>query len=97
MKRNYMTGPGGRLAQNAKAPGMSMEEIKKHYSLIPIFVVLGVAVIVPALYCARLATKSTDVSFSKNVAPWDDYTDKAFKFINISGKEHIPSPKPKYE
>ena len=107
MKRNAHTvltgntilnGPGGRLAQNAKAPGISIEGLKKHYSLIPILLILGYAVVLPTLYCIRLATQATDVIINKkNKAPWDDYTSKAFKFVNISGKEHIPSPRPKFE
>jgi len=99
VKRNYMEGVGGRNKQNTRLPGGSWEEVKKHYSLMPIFAILGFAVVVPALYCVRLATQGTDVIFNKTKPePWNDWNDKAFKFINIQGaKEAIPSPRPDYK
>ncbi len=97
MQRNYMTGPGSRGEQNALNKMVSVELLRKNYSIVPILCIIGFAIIVPTLYCVRLATKSTDVNFAKHKArnQWDDYEAKAYKFVNVSGeKEAIPIPRP---
>jgi len=61
-KLNYMNGPGSRSQQNkmfGRMPGMTVASLKKHYDLIPIVMIIGLAIVYPAVYTARLALRAT--------------------------------------
>ena len=92
VKRDYMKGKGSRAEQNIRPQGMSSASLKHHYSLVPLFVVIGAAMGFVVFYVARLATRSTDVNWAKKKEPWDEWKDKEFKFINQTPGAGIPSP-----
>ena len=78
--------------------GMTLQSIKKHYSLIPLFAVISAAMGVVVFYVIRLATYSTEVNWAKRSgenAPWNDYAAREYKLINLT-KGDTPSPVPKY-
>ena len=78
--------------------GMTLQSIKKHYSLIPLFAVISAAMSVVVFYVIRLATYSTEVNWTKRSgenAPWNDYAAREYKLINLT-KGDTPSPVPKY-
>ena len=60
--------------------------MKTHYSLIPLWGVMAVAMSVVVLYIGRLAIKTTDVNWSKNHETWNYYSDKEFKLITTNEK-----------
>lgn len=88
IKRNYMTGKGSREQQNLAPMGLTMASIKTHYSLVPLYASLGFAMSVVVLYCIRLATKPTDLSWTKEHEPWEYYRHREFKFINPTKVDH---------
>ena len=100
-KLNYMTGPGSREMQNkiGKMQGMTIESLKRHYDLIPIMFLIGLAIVYPVLYTGRLALKATDVTWKKELQPYEDYAAREYKFLNPSGNKlaAAPSPRPNYE
>ena len=67
---------------------MSLAGLKKHSSLVPLFVIMGAGMTFVAAYCMRLATKTTDVNWSKNEEPWNYYKSKQFKFFNPKGIDY---------
>ncbi|CAH2040062.1 unnamed protein product, partial [Iphiclides podalirius] len=78
--------------------GLSLQSLKKHKALIPLYVCTGVGCLGAMFYVIRLATRSPDVSWNKktNPEPWQEYRDKQYKFYspNIDySKEHSPAPK----
>ena len=74
-----MKGPQGRDAQNQKPHSLTIEGLKKHWDLIPLFAVMTIAMSGVALYVGRLCTKTPDVSWRKVENPSDDYKDKSSK------------------
>ena len=46
--------------------GMTLKSLKHHVALQPLFVIMGVGITFVALYIGRLASKTTDVNWSKN-------------------------------
>ena len=46
--------------------GMTIKSLKHHVALQPLFVIMGVGITFVALYIGRLASKTTDVNWSKN-------------------------------
>nr|CAH0112074.1 unnamed protein product [Daphnia galeata] len=77
--------------------GLSLKSLKKHPSLIPLFVSLGAGVAMAALYTLRLATQNPDVTWDRknNPEPWQKYAEKQYKFYVPSGFK--PSQAPKFE
>ena len=110
-KLNYMNGPGSRSQQNkmfGRMPGMTFASLKKHYDLIPILMIIGLAIVYPAVYTARLALKATDVTWTKEKEPYEMWAAKEYKLFNpspwykntseVSSSElaSTPSPRPNY-
>ncbi|GFV51493.1 uncharacterized protein TNCV_2907961 [Trichonephila clavipes] len=65
--------------------GLTISSLKKHYSLIPLFVILGGGMLLSAGYLARLAFKNPEVSWRKksNPEPWQEYSEKRYKLFHI--------------
>ncbi|XP_050432120.1 cytochrome c oxidase subunit NDUFA4 [Adelges cooleyi] len=78
-------------------PGMTLESLKKHKSLIPLFACLGVGMAGAVFYLGRLALRNPEVTWhpKKNQEPWEEYKQKQYKFYSTS-KEPPVSPAPKY-
>jgi len=77
--------------------GLSIKSLKKHPSLIPLFVSLGIGVAFSTYYVLRLATRNPDITWNRksNPEPWQHYADKQYKFYAPSGFK--PSTAPKYD
>jgi len=75
--------------------GLSIKSLKKHPSLIPLFVSLGIGVAFSTFYTLRLATRNPDVTWNRksNPEPWQHYADKQYKFFSPSGFKASPAPK----
>merc|ERR1711973_63443 len=89
-KHAVVTGYGSRMENNKlkTLSGLTWPSLKKNYSLIPLFVIMGAGTVMMVSYIIRLATKTTDVSWRKpkeGEAPYDYYRGKQFKFLNPSG------------
>jgi len=58
--------------------GMTWQSLKEMYSLIPLFLSVGGAVTMSALYITRLAIKNPDVSWrlKSNQEPWNGRVDE---------------------
>jgi len=109
-KLNYMNGPGSRSQQNkifGRMPGMTIASLKRHYDLIPIIMIIGLAIAYPAAYTARLALRATDVTWTKEKEPYEMWAAKEYKLFNPSGYyktsevssselASTPSPRPNY-
>merc|ERR1712066_74224 len=78
--RTAMTGPGSRETQNLPPTGLKWKEIKHHYSLIPLWGVMGVATVIVIAYIGRLMT-NRDVNWFKREEPWNYYSDKRWKLM----------------
>merc|ERR1712110_411119 len=83
--RTYMEGPGGRLANNnwRTMQGVTAASLKSHYSLIPLWVVMGVATAIVVGYLGKLATNK-DTNWVKTAEPMEHYRERSFKMIQIS-------------
>ncbi|XP_065573625.1 cytochrome c oxidase subunit NDUFA4-like [Artemia franciscana] len=77
--------------------GLSLKGMAKHPSLIPLFVFVGGGCVGACFYLMRLASRNPDVSWQKksNTEPWQEYSDKQYKFWMPTMK-FTPSPAPKY-
>jgi hypothetical protein len=88
----YITGPGGRKENNSKPmQGLTMKSIKHHKALQPLFVIMGAGMVFVAAYCVRLASKTTDVNWSKQkdpAAPLNYYENRQFKMLNPLGVDY---------
>ncbi|CAG9787528.1 unnamed protein product [Diatraea saccharalis] len=78
--------------------GLSLQSLKKHKALIPLYVCTALGCGGAVFYLARLALRSPDVSWNKktNPEPWEEYRNKQYKFYspNIDpAKEGSPAPK----
>ncbi|XP_053605546.1 cytochrome c oxidase subunit NDUFA4 [Plodia interpunctella] len=78
--------------------GLSIQSLKKHKALIPLYVCTGIGCVGAILYLGRLALRSPDVSWSKknNPEPWEEYRTKQYKFYSPNrdySKEGSPAPK----
>ncbi|KAF4527242.1 hypothetical protein B566_EDAN015915 [Ephemera danica] len=79
--------------------GMSIASLKKHPSLIPLYVCVGAGAVGAAYYILRLATRTPDVSWNKktNPEPWQEYQNKQYKFYSpIRDYSAIESKAPKF-
>ena len=99
----YITGPGGRKANNAlwKMQGMNVKSLKHHVALQPLFVIIGAGLIFVGSYVIRLASKTTDINWSKE----KDYTkvmayyeNRQFKMLNPNNTDfsHLSDIRPKF-
>jgi hypothetical protein len=64
---------------------MTLKSLKHHIALQPLFVIMGLGIVMVGAYIGRLATKTTDVNWSKKEEPYDTYRFKQFKFLNPKG------------
>ncbi|XP_063994062.1 cytochrome c oxidase subunit NDUFA4 [Diachasmimorpha longicaudata] len=79
--------------------GMSLKDLKKYPSLIPLFVCFGAGVLVSSVYLTRLAVANPDVTWQpkKNQEPWQAYKDKEYKLMQIADPSTIEKVKiPEY-
>ena len=72
--------------------------------------IIGLAIIYPAVYTARLALKATDVTWTKEKEPYEMWAAKEYKLLNPtnfgtyqncgevanSERASTPSPRPNY-
>jgi len=88
----YIEQPGGRRANNSKPmQGMTMASLNHHKALQPLFAIIGAGMVFVAAYCVRLATKTTDVNWSKTKdpsAPYNYYANRQFKILNPAGVDY---------
>jgi len=77
--------------------GLTIKSMKKHPAIVPIYGLMALGMGLSGFYLWRLASKSTEVTWSrvKNPEPWNEYTNKQYKFISI-GEHPSTSPAPKY-
>jgi len=100
----YLEGAGGRKINNkiSSLQGMTIKSLKHHVALQPLFIIMGAGVVFVAVYIGRLASKTTDVNWTKQKDMGDHmgyYTNKQFKFFNpanidystISDKRQAPN------
>ncbi|CAG4946404.1 cytochrome c oxidase subunit NDUFA4 [Colias croceus] len=78
--------------------GLSIQSLKKHKALIPLFVCVGLGCGASVFYTLRLALRNPDVSWNKksNPEPWEEYRNKQYKFYSPNrdySKEECPAPK----
>ncbi|XP_051153820.1 cytochrome c oxidase subunit NDUFA4-like [Leptopilina boulardi] len=61
--------------------GLTLSGLKKHPSLIPLFVALGFGCSVAVFCTIRAAYTNPDISWcnKKNPEPWNEYSDKEYK------------------
>ncbi|KFM77454.1 NADH dehydrogenase [ubiquinone] 1 alpha subcomplex subunit 4, partial [Stegodyphus mimosarum] len=66
--------------------GLTLASLKKHYSLIPLFVIVGGGMVLSVAYLARLAFKNPEVSWRRktNPEPWQEYADKRYKLYQVN-------------
>merc|ERR1712123_124551 len=99
----YLMGKGGRMGNNnpGSMQGMTMKSLKHHTALQPLFIIMGAGIIFVAAYIGRLASKTTDVNWSKNKDLGDHmgyYNNRQFKWFNPSGTDYskISDNRPNY-
>ncbi|ODM88763.1 Cytochrome c oxidase subunit NDUFA4 [Orchesella cincta] len=71
-----------------KFSGLTWKDMKKHYAIIPIYVMTIIAGGMAGGYVYRLASKHPEVSWTKaNPEPWNDYRARQYKFVS-SGRDY---------
>ncbi|CAB3360771.1 Hypothetical predicted protein [Cloeon dipterum] len=73
--------------------------MKKHPSLIPLFLCIGVGTAGAVYYILRLATRNPDVTWNRNTNPLpnQEFANKQYKFYSpIRDYSKIESPAPKF-
>ncbi|GAB1606658.1 cytochrome c oxidase subunit NDUFA4-like [Argonauta hians] len=69
--------------------GLTMQSLKTHPSLIPLYVFVGAGMVGAAFYVTRLATRSLDVSWSRTTEqPWNQ--------VDVTHQYKFYSPNIKY-
>ncbi|MPC52076.1 Cytochrome c oxidase subunit NDUFA4 [Portunus trituberculatus] len=70
------------LQNIANMQGLSLSSLKKHPSLIPLYVCLGAGVAMSFFYTVRLATRNPDVTWRHvaNPEPQKEWSDKQYKY-----------------
>merc|ERR1712080_811801 len=87
----YLYGTGGRAQNNMHMQGTTMASLKHHKALQPLFIIMAGGMIFVSAYCFRLATKTTDINWSKNKDPlsqMDYYKNRQFKWFNPAGTDY---------
>ncbi|XP_050035388.1 cytochrome c oxidase subunit NDUFA4 [Dermacentor andersoni] len=77
----------------------SVQGMKRHPSLIPLVVIVGVGMAGAVFYTARLALRNPDVSWNKksNAEPWQEFKDKQYKFWTSQDYSTLPkSERPEF-
>jgi len=97
----YLFGKGGRMKNNGTPQGLTIPTIKHHVALQPLFVIMGAGIIFVALYVGRLASKTTDVNWSKQKDHdklHEYYNNRQFKWFNPRGVDysHLSDNRPNY-
>ncbi|XP_063704624.1 cytochrome c oxidase subunit NDUFA4 [Culicoides brevitarsis] len=88
------------MMNHERVQGLDMKSLKKHPSLIPLFVIVGGGVLMGAAYMIRCATKNPDVSWNRkaNPEPNEAYRAKQYKFYSpLTDYTGLESPAPKYK
>jgi len=99
-QRTMMKGPGGRYENNKwQIQGLTVKSLKTHYSLIPLFVIMGAGMAFVGAFIIRLAVYSPDSNWRK--AGFDEvtnyYENKRFVFFNPRGVDVEANKIPKYK
>ncbi|XP_044728318.1 cytochrome c oxidase subunit NDUFA4 [Chrysoperla carnea] len=77
--------------------GLSLQSLKKHKALIPLYVCVGVGCAGAVYYTLRLATRNPDVAWDRSNNPNDAYRNKQYKFYSPKRDySNIDSPAPKF-
>jgi len=89
----YLFGKGGRSLNNnpGHMQGMTMKSLKHHTALQPLFIIMGAGIVFVIAYVGRLASKTTDVNWTKNKDIGDHmgyYTNRQFKWFNPKGLDY---------
>eukprot|EP00088_Acartia_fossae_P010676 TRINITY_DN15337_c0_g1_i1.p1 TRINITY_DN15337_c0_g1~~TRINITY_DN15337_c0_g1_i1.p1 ORF type:complete len:116 (-),score=32.71 TRINITY_DN15337_c0_g1_i1:145-492(-) len=88
----YLDGVGGRRLNNSykSLQGLTAKSLKHHVALQPLFLIMGVGMAFVAAYVGRLASKTTDVNWTKK--PMEDqmgyYANRQFKWFNPGGHDY---------
>jgi len=68
--------------------GLTPTDMKKHYSIIPIYIMTIAALAMAGCYVYRLGSKHPEVSWTKaNPEPWEEYRNRQYKFVS-SGRDY---------
>ncbi|ODM96164.1 NADH dehydrogenase [ubiquinone] 1 alpha subcomplex subunit 4-like 2 [Orchesella cincta] len=81
--------------KNIGLSGLTWSSIKKNPAILPIYGLVGVAMVLAGGYIFRLATKNPEVTWSRarNPEPWNEYKDKQYKFLATRDySEGSPAP-----
>jgi len=89
----YLFGKGGRTANNSVSSmqGMTLKSLKHHTALQPLFVIMGAGIVFVCAYIGRLASKTTDVNWTKAKDMGDHmgyYENRQFKWFNPRGTDY---------
>jgi len=74
--------------------GLTWSSMKKNPAILPIYVLVGIAGVLAGGYIVRLATRNPEVTWSRNrnPEPWNEYTNKQYKFIATHDLPPCPAP-----
>jgi hypothetical protein len=98
----YITGKGGRLENNhTPMQGLTWKTLKHHKALQPLFVIIGAGMLFVGAYIVRLASKTTDINWTKQKDLGDHmeyYADRQFKMFNPLGTKYegASAERPRY-
>jgi len=89
----YLMGKGGRLGNNkiAGMQGLTIKSLKHHTALQPLFIIMGAGIVFVCAYIGRLASKTTDVNWTKQKDMGDHmgyYNNRQFKWFNPAGIDY---------
>jgi len=88
-----LMGRGGRMPNNEirKMQGMNLASLRHHVALQPLAIIMVGGMLFVGAYIGRLATKTTDVNWTKAKDLGDHmgyYKDRQFQWFNPSGKDY---------
>eukprot|EP00092_Neocalanus_flemingeri_P032810 GFUD01035685.1.p1 GENE.GFUD01035685.1~~GFUD01035685.1.p1 ORF type:complete len:113 (-),score=19.69 GFUD01035685.1:539-877(-) len=97
----YLYGPGGRKLNNGRISGMTIKSLKHHTALQPLFIIMAGGIVFVVSYCYRLASKTTDINWSKSKDLGDHmgyYDNRQFKWFNPKGADYskMSEARPQY-
>merc|ERR1712142_942581 len=89
----YLFGKGGRTMNNSisSMQGLTIKSLKHHTALQPLFAIMGVGIVFVCAYIGRLASKTTDVNWTKAKDLGDHmgyYENRQFKWFNPKGVDY---------
>merc|ERR1712076_259445 len=87
----YLMGKGGRMPNNQRPQGMTWASLKHHTALQPLMVIMAGGITFVALYCGRLASKTTDINWTKAKDLGDHmgyYHNRRFQWFNPNGHDY---------